>query len=196
MYSGFFQTNFLFLNMLFIFPNLRRGRENKKPLQKQKFEFFNLKFLKIIFFFFSNIGMNTNVWSQTRISSLPSCERTCHWSTVRYHQTYGVPACRIAGATNDSLPVGPALASPSCIVWKSRLQHSPKIFPDGKNARNCPENRAEIVQESRGQFHGSLAWMFNTLRFRSLNIWRSTTCSFWFRPAPCGPDQTETITTD
>ena len=119
MYSGFFQTNFLFLNMLFIFPNLRRGRENKKPLQYQKFEFFNLKFLKIIFSPFLILG-----WTQMFDPRLACPAVSVQVIDLRSSTTRPIPACCVAGANNSCLSVRTVTVRPSlvpavlsCSLW-------------------------------------------------------------------------------
>ena len=74
--QDFYKQFFYFiLNMLFIFPNLRQGRENKKPFTIEKHLSFYLRFLKNIFSSF--IGMNKCLIADL-IFSLPSCERACH----------------------------------------------------------------------------------------------------------------------
>ena len=84
---------FLFiLNMLFIFPSLRRGRENKNLYNTKHFSF-NLRFQKLFSLFLLICKTNTTCLSKTGISQLDPAVSYLSLGTAR-------PVYQRAGATN------------------------------------------------------------------------------------------------
>ena len=118
MFSGFFQTNFN-SSIWFYFSKSTRGRENKISLQKQKFEFFNLKFLKIIFSPFLILG-----WTQMFDPRLACPAVSVQVIDLRSSTARPIPACCVAGANNSCLSVRTVTVRPSlvpavlsCSLW-------------------------------------------------------------------------------